>query len=234
MQASAVIVCLLSGLSGGTIDVSGAGALNLNSTGNMGFSGTGTRTLTVAGSDTGDNFLAAVIADDASFNATAITKSGTGKWILTGNNTAEGTVTISGGTLQIGNAGTSGNIAGNVTNGGTLIFNRSDNSTYIGDISSTGTVTKTGAGTLIFTGTNSYSGITTVSSGTLQIGDASTTGSITSNITNNAALVFDRSDAYIYGGVISGSGSVTISGNGTLTLSNLIPIVVQLPFQAAL
>ncbi len=47
------------------------------------------------------------------------------------------------------------------------------------------------AGTLVFTGTNNYSGITTISTGTLQIGAGGATGTLgTGNITNNAALVF--------------------------------------------
>ena len=41
-----------------------------------------------------------------------------------------------------------------------------------------GKVNKLGTGTVIFTGANTYTGATTISSGTLQIGNAGTTGSI--------------------------------------------------------
>ena len=46
--------------------------------------------------------------------------------MLTGANTYTGGTTISAGTLQIGNGGTTGSIAGNVTDNGTLVFNRSE------------------------------------------------------------------------------------------------------------
>ncbi|MFY3994134.1 autotransporter-associated beta strand repeat-containing protein, partial [Achromobacter ruhlandii] len=55
--------------------------------------------------------------------------------------------------------------------------------------------------------------------GTLRLGDGGATGSVTGAIVNNAALVFDRSDAATYGGEISGIGSVTKNGAGVLTLS---------------
>ena len=81
------------------------------------------------------------------------------------------------------------------------------------DISGTGTLTKTGTGTTTLTGTNTYSGTTTISAGTLQVGNGGTTGSLgTGNVTNNAALVVNRSGAVIVGGVISGTGTLTQAG----------------------
>jgi autotransporter-associated beta strand protein len=82
-------------------------------------------------------------------------------------------------------------------------------------------LTKAGTGSLSLTGANTYTGITTVSAGTLSIGSGSTTGSISnsSNVTNNGTLTFNRSNTYTYSGIISGTGAVTKSGAGTLTLS---------------
>ena len=64
---------------------------------------------------------------------------------------------------------------------------------------------KSSAGALILTGTNTYTGGTTVSAGTLQIGDGGTSGSVAGDIVNNARLVFNRSDALTYAGIISGT-----------------------------
>ena len=127
--------------------------------------------------------------------------------------------TISAGTLQIGNGGTTGSIGGDIANNGALIFNRSDALTYGGVISGTGSMAKLGAGTLTLTGDNTFTGGTTISDGALQIGNGGTTGSISGDIADNAALIFNRSDALTYGGVISGTGSMTKIGAGTLTLT---------------
>jgi T5SS/PEP-CTERM-associated repeat protein/autotransporter-associated beta strand protein len=78
---------------------------------------------------------------------------------------------------------------------------------------------KIGAGTLVLSGTNTYSGGTTVTAGTLRIGGGGTSGSVVGDIANNAALVFDRSDASSYAGAISGTGTVEKTGAGTLTLT---------------
>src|SRR5581483_10399046 len=70
-------------------------------------------------------------------------------------------------------------------------------------------------GTLILTGSNSYSGGTTVSAGTLQGNSASLQG----NILNNSAVVFDQAFNGSYAGILSGSGTLTKQNSGTLTLS---------------
>lgn len=105
------------------------------------------------------------------------------------------------GTLRIGNGGTSGTIIGNVANGGSLIFNRSDAVTYAGIISGTGALTKQGAGTLTLTGAHTYSGATNVSAGTLLVN-----GSLTSAVT------------VANGATLGGTGSVGgTTMNGTLS-----------------
>ena len=104
--------------------------------------------------------------------------------------------------------------------GGFDIANAVNTFTVSQGLSGTGGLTKLGPGTLMLTGANSYTGGTTISAGTLQIGNGGTTGSIAGNLVNNGALVFNRSDAVTFNGAISGGGSVTQSGAGNLILSN--------------
>jgi len=148
---------------------------------------------------------------------------GPGKLTLTQENTYTGVTTISSGTLQLGNNTSAGSIAGNIVNDANLIFFRSDDYTYSKIISGTGGVTKTGTGILYLTGNNTYTGTTTISNGTLQLGNNTPTGSVAGNIFNNANLVFARSDDYTNPLLqsISGSGSITKIGTSILTLRGI-------------
>jgi autotransporter-associated beta strand protein len=76
-----------------------------------------------------------------------------------------------------------------------------------------------GVGTLGLTGANTYTGGTTISAGTLQVGAGGTTGSIVGNVVDNAKLAFDRSNSVTFAGVVSGTGSLTQLGVGTLGLT---------------
>ncbi|MBY4830889.1 autotransporter outer membrane beta-barrel domain-containing protein [Burkholderia dolosa] len=166
--------------------------------------------------------------DTGAFNVTAaspfsgtgaLTKVGTGTATFTGDNTYTGGTTISAGTLQLGNGGTSGSIVGDVTNNGTLAFNRSDTVTFGGAVSGSGALAQIGTGTTVLTGNNSYTGGTTISAGTLQLGNGGASGSITGNVTNNGTLAFNRADTVTFGGTISGSGAVSQIGTGTTILT---------------
>ena len=139
--------------------------------------------------------------------------------ILTANNSYTGNTTISAGTLQLGNGGISGGIVGNVIDGGNLAFNRSDAVTFSGNVSGTGTLRHNGPGSLTLTGTNTYTGGTTISAGTLQVGDGGTSGSIVGDVIDNGNLAFDRSDAVAFSGNISGTGTLGQNGLGSLTLT---------------
>jgi autotransporter-associated beta strand protein len=99
----------------------------------------------------------------------SVQQNGTGITVLTGNSTYTGGTTINAGTLQLGNGGTTGNIVGNVIDKGILTFDRSDVLTFGGTISGTGSVQQNGTGTTILIGNNTYTGVTTISAGTLRL-----------------------------------------------------------------
>src|SRR5690606_22562539 len=87
-------------------------------------------------------------------------------------------------------------------------------------LSGSGGLSKTDLGTLVLTGNNAYSGGTTISSGTLQLGNGGATGIIAGDVVNNGVLAFNRSDNVTFDGAISGSGSVVQLGSGTTTLTS--------------
>ncbi|MDM0117295.1 autotransporter-associated beta strand repeat-containing protein [Variovorax sp. J22R133] len=149
----------------------------------------------------------------------SLEQAGPGGLMLINENTYTGGTTISAGTLQIGDGGTTGSIVGNVAGNGTLVFNRSDVVTFSGAVSGTGRLEQQGSGTTIVTGSSTYTGGTTVSAGTLQIGDGGTTGSIVGNVADNGTLVFNRSDAVTFSGAVSGTGRLEQLGSGTTILT---------------
>ena len=80
-------------------------------------------------------------------------------------------------------------------------------------------MTKDGTGSLVLTADSAYSGGTTIAVGALQLGNGGTSGSITGDIVDNGALLFNRSDSLTVAGVITGSGSVSQIGSGTTILT---------------
>ncbi len=175
-----------------------------------------------------DNIIfGGVIMDDATGN---LVQMGPGKLTLTANNNygsndgyngCFGTV-VSGGTLQIGNGGSTGSITGDgsvgnpimgdvcLTTSGVLAFSRSDNIVFGGTTTDdgTGALVQLGPGKLTLTGVNTHAAGTTISGGTLQIDDGSGSGSIVGNVlANSGTLIFNRPDVpFIFAGVISGTG----------------------------
>ena len=82
-----------------------------------------------------------------------------------------------------------------------------------------GSLVKVGTGKLTLSGANTYTGGTTISAGTLQLGNGGTSGSITGNVIDNRIFAINRSNAFSFGGVISGSGEFQQNGIGTTTLT---------------
>ena len=91
---------------------------------------------------------------------------------------------------------------------------------YAGVIDGEGTITKGGPGTTVLTGNNTYTGTTTITNGTLQLGNGGASGAIGPGaVINNGTLAFDRSDARTFGNEISGTGSLAQRGAGTTVLT---------------
>ena len=168
----------------------------------------------------GANAAANTITVDADVTATigtqvtgaaGLTKAGAGSLVLTGANSYTGGTVVSAGRLTA----TAASLSGNVANSGNVTFNQSTDATYSGAITGTGSLTKEGAGNLTLSGANAHTGGTTVSAGTLTV----STSSISGAIANNAALAFSQSTDAAFAGAITGTGSLSKSGAGNLTLA---------------
>jgi autotransporter-associated beta strand protein len=202
--------------------ISGAGVITNSVTG-------GVTSNLFAGEDGSSTTFSGIIQDGAS--GVKLIKTGIGTLNLEGNNTYTGGTAVNSGVLSLGAGGTSGSIVGNVDMGysnylfqssnPTLSFNRTDNITYAGVISGTGTVTKQGANTVSLTGDHTFTGTTICNLGTLSIGNGGTTGSLADGeIVNDAIVAFNRSDSYTFNGLISGVGLVEKRGTGTVIFTN--------------
>jgi autotransporter-associated beta strand protein len=170
-----------------------------------------------------------------------LTKLGAGTLVLSAANTFSGGTMLAAGTLSLANnlalgtgaLTTTGSVVDyidGVTIANPIIVN--SNTTQLQVTAGTATqagviselngprpIEKIGAGTLVLTGANTNSGLTTISTGTLVLGGGGTSGSILGNVVNNGSFAVNRSDAYTFSGAISGSGSFVQMGTGTTILS---------------
>ena len=180
-------------VNGGTTTVGGIATVTTLTTGTLNLNGAISSIGTLNGGTVALGSLTALSVSDGTFagvisgSTGSLTKASVGTLILTGANTYAGGTTISGGTLQLGNGGTSGSIAaGDVTNSGTFAISRSDDLTFASKITGAGAFTKLGTGNLTLTAANDFTGATLISAGTL----TSAAGALasTSGITVNAAI----------------------------------------------
>ncbi|TWT13958.1 autotransporter domain-containing protein [Reyranella sp. CPCC 100927] len=218
----------LSGVIAGTGGLTKTGTGTLTLTGNNTYAGA--TTISAGILQLGNGGTSGAIAGDVVNNATlalnrsdtlvlagtitgsgALQQNGAGTTVLTAANTYGGGTTINAGTLQLGNGGTSGAIAGAIANNGTLAFNRSDAVTFAGAISGSGGVRQIGSGTTVLTGTSTYTGGTTVEAGRLAVN-----GSIASVVSVTGGALAGTGTV---GGIVANSGSTVAPGNSIGTLN---------------
>ncbi len=230
-------------------------------------------TVTVGGSGSSSSFSGVI---DAGSGVLSLVKTGAGTLTLANTNTFAGKTTISGGTLSINADNRLGAAPGsNVTdqlilNGGTLASTASftigaTRGTQLGanggtietaaattltmwsPISGSGSLTKTGAGTMLLNAFSSFNGgllinegavttaatanrfspgnaITIASGASLTINASQAIGSLAGAGSVNLAtgtLTVSGASSKIFSGIVTGNGGLTKSGAGTLTLSGV-------------
>jgi len=173
--------------------------------------------------------------DNMPGQAGTLTKIGTNTLTLLGNNTYTGGTTVSGGTLELGDGGS---VLGNITNNAAFSVNRTNSSTLGNAISGTGALTKSGVGLLTLSGNNTYTGLTTVSNGTLVVSNSILSASINSNsVSVDFASAPTNGTYVVLRGPVATNSLVTTSVSGLIgknaTVANSPNLVVQVTDRAA-
>lgn len=184
-----------------------------------------------------------LISGTISGNIGTLVKGGNGTISLTGSNTFSATISISNGTLQVSNNAALGNSANGVTLAGGILkfgsaFDLSERSVNISAGTSrldtngfdvtlansiggggAGTLRKDGAGTLTLSGSNNYTGGTTINAGAVAIGHNSALGTGTASITGAVTLRSDSAVDRVLANAINlaHTGATTIGDGGNLT-----------------
>lgn len=212
-----------------------------------------------------DNNISATIASTITDGSgTALGKAGGGTLVLTGSNSYSGGTILAGGNLSVSSDANLGLASGALTftggmlqitgtsftttsravtlaagGGGFDIADAANKFTLNQTIDGTGGLIKSGAGTLVLTGANTYQGGTTINGGVLQVSADNNLGASGSGLTFNGGTLNTQSSfssarglaftgagtiataggtALGFDGAISGSGAFTKSGDGRLTL----------------
>jgi autotransporter-associated beta strand protein len=260
----------LGGTAGGTAGSPGAGGAGISGSGLTivnngsiagGLSGNGTtradaitftggaNTLTVNGGSTLNGNIG-IQGGSVTFNQTSpqtvgnnitgagsVIQGGTGTLTLSGTNTYSGGTTVSAGTL----IGTTTSLQGGITNNAAVVFDQATAGTYAGTMSGTGSLIKTGTGTLQLSGANSYQGGTAINGGTLAVASDANLGAGSGGLTFNGGTlqltglfgttsrsivlnagggtIDTNGNAMFVASAISGVGGLTKNGAGILDLA---------------
>ncbi|WP_181178361.1 autotransporter-associated beta strand repeat-containing protein [Mesorhizobium sp. B4-1-3] len=216
------------GTGGGTLGASGTGPVSFTNTGAIALAGTNTaRTLTLQGTNTGNNTLSALLADNGT-GKTSLTKSGAGTWILNNpTSTYTGVTTISGGVLgvsklsnglQASSLGASSSAASNLVigNGATLRYTGAgDNTDRLFTLAAGSTsIESSGTGVINFTNT---AAVTYSGSGPRTIG----LGGTNTGLNTMGGQITDGPGGATTLGK-SGPGTWVLTGNNTFTGNTVI------------
>lgn len=210
----------------------GTNTVTLQGTGTASNAFTNFQSLTMAGTDwtwAGTGTFSTALVQTGTLNLTGTLGTTTASVVATVNN---------GATLQAN----ASNLPLSVTDNGLVRFQQDSAGTYTGTISGSGAVEKTGAGTLAVSGSNTYSGGTTITQGTLSAAAdnvlGASSGALTLNggtlqfgsafnlassravsITANNGTIDTQGFNSTVAQNITGAGSLTKLGSGTLTLN---------------
>ena len=191
-----------------------------NISGNFNLTKSGNLTLTLSGTNTYAGTIVSAgalsIASDSNLGSGTVSLANTATLSITGNTTIDNAITLT----------------GNAT------INAAANATISGAINGGFNLTKSGASTLTLTGTNTYTGSTTINGGTLSVaGDANlgvgtinlgagnstlavtNGGTIDNNLSLTGSAALQVVSDLTWSGAISGNNTLNKTGAGTLTLS---------------
>jgi len=157
--------------------------------------------LTLGANQTFATNTANLIVSGAISGNASLTKAGNKTLTLLGSNTYTGGTTVSSGIL----AGTTTGLQGAIANNAVVNFDQAFNGTYAGAMSGTGSLIKSGAGVVLLSGNNSYSGGTTINSGVLA-----------ASVVSGNLVTLNR-NAF-------GSGSVNINAGGAMFVPSTTPV----------
>ena len=154
--------------------------------------------------------------------AGSLTKQGAASLTLaeSGGDDFTGGIMVSGGTLQVGNGGTSGTLpAGNVSvdASAALVFDRSDNLAVPSAISGLGTITQNGGSLLALNGVNNaFAGALVVAHGTLQPGNTNALGTAAVSVTVNSGASLDVNGLKFNNSQPITAAGAGVNGNGAI------------------